>query len=152
MATSTISLNSPVDDHQQVVDGLRGLADLVRVAAWPPWLEPSFDGVMWRFRRALQECMESAAGAALWGAGDAIGVDAGRLHAQAADDARVRCWVADLMACTGGDNLSLRQVTAVTALLRVHLFADELAYLGLLATVITDRAWHQLDGVLADGG
>lgn len=139
MATTGFSTKPPEACHQPLVDRLRALADLVAAAAGPPWLDASFDGVMWRVRGALRDLMDGDAGITLRIAGEEAGFDDGALYPMAADDGQLRCWVADLIGPTTGQPCSRRQVAAVAALLRVHLYNDELAFLGLVAEVLHPR-------------
>jgi hypothetical protein len=98
---------------------LRALADLVATAAWPPWSDPSFDRVMGEFRDALLVDMDG-------------GRDLCTLYAMASDDETLRGWVTDLIEPIS--ETPPPAIDALVALLRVHLFNDELVHLGLVAS------------------
>ena len=111
---------------------LCALAALLDDVQWPPWTGPRFDTAIGRLRHTIDKQLDLHEDA-LPTMARRLGLDLEVLEAMAGEAENVQRWVTVL---AGPECLRWGGAEVLAALLGVHLFPDELAYLGMLARAI----------------
>ena len=132
MTTTALEPIGMIGARRVVGDELRALAVLLAEADWPPWNDPRLEEAVWRLRHTIDEHLDLYEDS-MPVIASRLGLDFDGLQAKAADGDQVARWVSVLVgsACEGEVSLDV-----MAEFLSVHLYADELAYLGLLSRPI----------------
>ena len=115
-----------------MADELHALARILPDAEWPPWADCRINAVMGQIRRRIDEQLDREGGDVDEIAAR-LGLDFDELRKMAAEQEHVGRWVSVLR---GPSDNGGKTSVVIAELLMVFLFADELAYIGMLARAI----------------
>ena len=131
MTTTAPAAIVVIGARRAVADELRTLVARLSDAPWPPWTDARVDEAISRLRLTIDQQLERLDGE-LPEVAARLGLDFATLERVAADPARVQRWVTILT----GRATEAEDSNVAALLLGTYLFADELAYIGMLARAI----------------